>query len=142
MKNFLNSILFILAILGIISIYIIGINNDKKEEHIKKLNTSCLEDVLDSYLTKDDINPYEISLRNIIDSDLSKVNYSKVVVNELKDIYVIIKTSDDEVINGLDKYFENSHKGYIKKELEEFLIYLDNKNNLLEIDENISKCLK
>lgn len=102
-----------------------------KEENIieKELDLQNLENELKAYITTEILEPMEISLQDILDVEEKEIMYSKVMKNEKNDVYVILKTKNEEVLEKVNAYFLKNYKNYQKENLGEYSIYLAKKNN-------------
>lgn len=107
------------------------------------LNVSCLETYIGSSITSNTVEPKEINLGDIIDYDISKVNYSKVKITDNGWIYAIVKTQDDVVVNELNNYFNNNYKGYKSATtLDNTHIYIYNGSTIFDLNNIIKICIK
>lgn len=112
-----------------------------KDDYIKNNISSkinCIESLLGGYITSEVNEPREISLNDIIEVDMTKLEYSKVKVTDNDLIYIIISTNDNEIINNLNNYFNEKYSGYQKEIVDNnYYIYVYNGSN----DFNLNKDL-
>lgn len=95
----------------------------------------CLESVLEGLITSEIITPYEKSLTDIINVDMTKVQYSKVKVTNNGWIYATLKTTDNSIVETLDNYFKENYDGYAKSIFEnEYYVYVYNGFDDIELD--------
>ncbi len=109
----------------------------KSAEEIEK----CLENQNSAYLTTEIILPIEKNLNKLISVNLDKVLYSKIKVNSLGAIFVILKTEDERVITSLDDYFKKNYPKH-KKEIfdEAYYIYLASGYDSFDLKEDLKVC--
>ena len=102
----------------------------------------CLKSNLNSYLTSK-----KVTSKNGKITDISKIkNYEKITYKKSKlGEYIIVKTSDESLINAIKKYFKKKNKNYYYSN---FAIYLNETYHIFfynsknsNVEEKIEKCL-
>lgn len=90
-----------------------------KEEDLKSKEQlyNNLSSELGAFITSEILIPYEVKLEDITkekinDTDLSSIIYSKVMVNSNDEMYAIIEITDDQVIEEINKVFNEEFKNY------------------------------
>ena len=109
-----------------------------KYELIDNVDLLCLESFLGGYITTEKNTVKDKKLSNVIAADLSNVKNSIVKVTDNDDIYIIIDTKDNNVLNALDNYFTEIYPNYQKVKYHNLYIYLSNGNS----DFNLKNDLK
>lgn len=94
-------------------------NNDTTDPLI-----TCLISQLGAYITSERLSPIEVELDELIDIDIEKVDYSLVKITDNIGIYVIIKTTDDNIISTLEKYLDKEYKYYKTSTINDYKIYV------------------
>lgn len=104
-------------------------------------NVNCLENVLGGYITSEKITPKEISLNEIVNVDIEKLEYSKVKITDNDLIYAIIKTSDEKTIEVVGDYFNKKYNNYQSSKTNDgYYIYLYNGYNDFNLDDDLEIC--
>ena len=104
----------------------------------EQLIIDCIESTLGGYITSELITPYEIELTDLIDVDMSKVNYSKVKMTDNGFIYVVLDTKDENIKNALKNYMNENYEDYKYTVYKyKYLIYVSNKSNNFNLDNDL-----
>ncbi len=105
--------------------------NSRKKYNNEKIFLDNLINDLGSHITSEVITPHEKFLSDIISVKESPI-YSKVMINDNNDIYVIIKTDNTEILNSLNSYFKANYenKFYTTKIADNYYIYLANNTDI------------
>ncbi len=115
------------------------LNSTIKDNNEKLLN--CLKSQVEAYITSEKIIPKEEKLENLIEYDKNNLEYSYVMKSKIG-IYVILKTTDDKIINELDKYFNKKYKGYQTATNNDYKIYVYNNLNDFDLENDLATCYK
>ena len=114
---------------------------------IKENNTNnnvllnCFKNKVEAYITSEKNIAKEEELENLIAYDKNNVEYSYVRKSEIG-IYVILETTDDEIIQELDNYFRKEYKGYQTTTKNEYKIYVYNNLNDFDLENDLATCYK
>lgn len=111
-------------------------------ELIDSVDMTCLESFLGAYITTEKNTVKNEKLSNIIAIDLSNVKNSIVKVTDNDDIYIIIDTEDNNVLNALDKYFNEIYPNYQKVKYHNLYIYLSNGLNDFNLKNDLKDACK
>lgn len=114
-------------------------NNSDKDPLV-----DCLMGRLGAYITSESRWPHEIGLNELIDVDMEKVDYSLVQITDNIGIYIIIKTSDSDIISKLEAYLGKEYAHYKSSIVNDYNVYVytpsfnseDNYTGLFEYDMN------
>ena len=102
---------------------------------------NCFKSKVEAYITSEKNVPKEEKLENLIAYEKNNVEYSYVRKSEIG-IYVILKTTDDKIIQELDKYFEKEYEGYQTAINNDYKIYVYNNLNDFDLENDFATCYK
>lgn len=115
----------------------------KQEKNLDDENNLilCLNSLLGGYISseKDDIK--ELDINDIIDISLINIDYSFIGESEYG-IYAILKNADNNIIQKIDKYFDEKYDSYQSVNYKDYKVYVYNKTNDFDLNEDLNKCFK
>ena len=111
-----------------------------KEKDTKEL-LDCFKSQLGAYITSEKIIPKEEKLENLIEYDKNNLEYSYVMKSEIG-IYLILKSTNDKIIQELDNYFAKEYKEYQTTINNGYKIYVYNNLNDFDLEDDLAVCYK